>query len=80
MREREARFGEPIEIGDVTLTPLVEVSGRIEREAGGLVGGGRIQPLGVLVEGPEGTRALGLDGRELPMADGTIDRSAVEEP
>lgn len=70
MREREARFGEPVEVGDVTITPLVEVSGWIEHETevGGLTGGGRIEPLGVLVEGPDGARALGLDGEELPTA------------
>lgn len=71
MREREARFGEPIEIGDVTLTPLVEVSAWVRPEAGGLAGGGRVEPLGVLVEGPDGTWAVGLDGEDLPLAGGS---------
>lgn len=68
MPEREARFGEPIQVGERTLTPLVEVVVSAHEEPAGRVASGQVTPLGVLVDGPEGTHALGLDGRELPMA------------
>lgn len=64
---REARFGEPIEVGERTLIPLVEVQGHLRVEGGRSRGGGWVRPLGVLVEGPEGTRAFGLGGEDLPI-------------
>lgn len=73
---REARFAEPIQVGDVTITPLVEVRLTLRGEAppGGT---GAIEPLGVLVEGPDGVQAVGLDGDELPTAGPT---RSVDDP
>lgn len=77
VEHREARFAEPIEVGDVTITPLVEVRLTLRSEAprGGTAA---LEPIGILIDGPDGSRALGLDGEELPMA-GTLDPRAGED-
>lgn len=68
MPDREAVFGTPVEVGEVTLTPLVEVTRWRHKDPGGVACGGRLVPLGVLVEGPDGVEALDLDGQPLPLS------------
>lgn len=70
MREAEARFGAPVEVGSVTLTPIVEVETAATKRGEGVGLARRVTPLGVLVEDEGGTRALSLDGEELPYEEG----------
>jgi hypothetical protein len=66
--EREARFGPAVDLGRVTVTPLVEVETAAGEAAHAV--GRRVRPIGVLVEDEDGTRALSLDGEQLPYEDG----------
>jgi hypothetical protein len=66
--EREARFGAPVDLGRVTVTPLVEVETAAHAPA--RAAARRVRPIGVIVEDDEGTRALSLDGEELPYENG----------
>lgn len=73
MLQREARFGDPIQVDGFTLTPLVEVKTWSREDASQDLAAGHVQPLGVLIEGPDQTRALDLDGNPLPLAGGRDD-------
>jgi hypothetical protein len=63
---REAVFATPVQAGNLTITPLVEI--RVEAKVDEPVtrGEAAMEPIGVLVDGPSGTRAYALDGTELP--------------
>lgn len=64
--DREALWGEPLEVGEVTITPLAERWMVASEGQRGPRVGGWLRPLGVVIDGPGGTRVLDLDGEELP--------------
>lgn len=70
MDDRRAQLGDPVELGRVTVTPIVEVLTAAHRRGEGFGLARRVRPLGVLVEDGDTTRALSLDGEELPYREG----------
>ncbi len=70
MREKQARFADTLEIGDVNVTPLIEAQLSLTQRGEHVTGSGSLKPLGVLIEGPDGAKALDLDGNPLPLKEG----------
>lgn len=61
----DVEVGEPLVVGNRVIRPLARraVWPHEAERAAGVVG--VLEPVGVLVEGPEGVRALDLDGDEI---------------
>lgn len=64
--DEDLLVGEPVVVGRRVIRPLATRSITSHREDRGLAALARLEPVGVLVEGPEGVHTLGLDGEELP--------------
>lgn len=70
-RKEQARFARTLTVGETRVTPLVEVKAKVSQHGDRVVSGsGKLTPVGVLIETPEGTRALSLDGDPLPFKEG----------
>lgn len=71
LEKEEVRFARTLTVGEVHVTPLVEVKGTLQRHRDERVSGsGSLTPVGILVETPEEAKALDLDGEPLPFEEG----------
>jgi hypothetical protein len=61
------RRGTPVTVGDVELIPIESTFVSAEAIGGALTGFASKEITAIIVRSPAGQRALGLDGRELPM-------------
>lgn len=66
MGEDELELGPALVLEGVRIRPIARRRVASVTGEAGQATLGRLRPLGILVEDPEGVRALGLDGAELP--------------
>lgn len=70
MTEPEIDVGEPVVVGRHVIRPIASRRVSLLRGEKGHVVLGRLDAVGLMVEGPEGVQTIGLDGGELADASG----------
>lgn len=67
MEKEELSAGQRIEVGEMTLLPIVGTSVNCQSVSRGIIYSGRKHPVGIVVVSPEWEGAISVAGEEVPV-------------